>query len=137
MQKNEIVYIVREDILVPQVQGFNSFVYNNAIEGLQKVKSNPLIVVIDLGLTRVTGIDCLKMIRSNPFNYHIKTIVCMKKYNYNLIKKSFNYGADFYMKIPFDVSELESIIVDISKYRNIFMIDNNENIALQNHKFKV
>jgi len=143
VKKLDIVYIVREEVAVPKIERYHNHVYHNVIEGLQAIKDKPHVVFIDLGLNRVTGIDCLKMIRSNPFNHQIKIIVCAKKYDYNLIRKSFNLGADFFVQIPFDINEIKYILHDIKKNMQYFSLEdimnfsNFDNLAYQNQDVEI
>ncbi|HHU55685.1 MAG TPA: response regulator [Acholeplasmataceae bacterium] len=139
MKKFDLVYIVREGVLVPKINKCKTLVFNNVIEGLQAIKLRPHVVFIDLGLTRVTGIDCLKMIRSNPLNHQIKIVVCSKKYNLNLLQKSFAMGADFYIGLPFDEGDIKTILHEISKNMKYFSLEDvitytpKDTLAYQNH----
>src|SRR5690554_3182132 len=139
MKRFDLVYIVREGVLVPHIEKCHNYIYNNVIEGLQAINLKSHVVFIDLGLTKVTGIDCLKMIRSNPLNHQIKIVVCSKKYNLTLLRKSFAMGADFYIQIPFDEGEIKYILQDISKNMKYFSLEdvinftNYDNLAYQNH----
>ena len=54
MKGNKIVYITRADVKVEVVKGYENLVYHNQFEGLQAIKEEPLIMVIDLGLRGVT-----------------------------------------------------------------------------------
>lgn len=123
LRKDEIVFIVRENVSVPEIENYQTYVYNNVLDGLQAIKNKPYVIFIDLGLTRVTGIDCLKIIRLNPFNHQIKIVVCAKKYSVNLLKKAFNMGADFFLKIPFVEEEIKYILNDIRKNMQYFSLE--------------
>lgn len=120
MKGKKIVFITRPGINVEKINGYETVIYHNQIEAMQAIKENPFLVVIDLGLHGITGYDLISIIRSNPCNYHIKIVMCSKKYNHNLIKKCFMGGADFYISIPFDMNEIKFIINDINHHYNKF-----------------
>jgi len=134
MKGNKIVYIVRPEVKVTEIEGYETLIFHNQIEGLKSIKENPFIIVIDLGLHGITGLDLISMIRANPSNHHIKIIICSKKYNHNLIKKCFQGGADFYISIPFDANEIKFIINDINEYIRKFILEKQEHISFTPQK---
>lgn len=133
MKGNKIVFITRPGVTIEAIKGYDTKVFHNQFEGLQAIKENPIVMVIDLGLKGVTGYDLISMIRSNPSNHHIKIIMCSKKYNHDLIKKCFNQGADFYISIPFDANEILFIINDIKQHYYKFAIDHQTEVFNMNN----
>lgn len=102
---------------------FDVEIYTDVLLGLQAVKKfKPRLLLIDLATSRIAGIEILKIIRSNPSNYHTKIIITAKNFNLNLIEKAFNLGADYFVKYPFKIDELEKIhscIKNLSDFTNI------------------
>ncbi|MFY9422101.1 MAG: response regulator [Bacilli bacterium] len=77
---------------------------------LKKIKNKKYkLVILDLGSNRICGLDLLKIIRSNPNNHHLKIIITARNYNYKYIQECFSQGADFFIKFPFPISEIEKI----------------------------
>lgn len=139
----KLLYIVRDDVVVETIEGTIIETHHDAINGLKALKSDTRVVVIDLGIIGVSGIECLKVIRSNPFNHQIKIIVCSRQHNIRLIKQAFTLGADFYVCIPLDVEEIKFILNDIKKnmkfvnYNDAFNFVNYQISSLQNDKIEV
>jgi CheY-like chemotaxis protein len=90
----------------------------DVICALQKVRNEkPKLVIIDMATSRISGMDLVKIIRSNPYNYHMKISVTSRNFNYKFLKETFESGADFYLKYPFTIADIEKI------YMSIKMID--------------
>jgi len=111
---DKVLMILRKDCDKYQDK-YNSSLFSidltcDVIEGLQKIKQDkPQLVIIDMSTSRISGMDLLRMIRSNPNNYHIKLIITAKNYNYKFIQEAFNQGADYFIKFPFNIVEIEKI----------------------------
>lgn len=139
----KLLYIVREDVIIDKADGYEQMICHNAIEGLEAFNNDPKVVIVDLGLPNGTGLDLLKIIRSNPFNHQIKIIVCSRNYNLRLINKAFLLGADFYITIPLDTEQIKFILADIAKnikyidYKKAFQFINYERKSLQNDNIEV
>src|SRR5690554_4363912 len=60
---------------------FDIILTDNVIEGLQLIKKEkPMLLIIDVMTARISGMDLLKIIRSNPANHHLKIIFTSKNY---------------------------------------------------------
>jgi PleD family two-component response regulator len=98
--------------LIPQLSSnkFSVEVICDVVMALQKIKNEKFkIVVLDMGSNRICGLDLLKIIRSNPNNHHLKIIITSRNYNYKYIQESFSQGADYFIKFPFEMKEIERI----------------------------
>lgn len=108
-------------------KNFDVDVYTDVILGLQAVrKFKPKLLIIDLATSRISGIELINIIRSNPANYHTKIIVTAKNFNLKLIENAFNIGADYFIKYPFKVEDIEKIYTSL---RNLSDYTNIESIA--------
>ncbi|MGI6768454.1 MAG: response regulator [Bacilli bacterium] len=82
----------------------------DVLMALQRIKNEKYkIVVLDMGSNRINGLDLLRIIRSNPNNHHLKIIITSRNYNYKYIQKCFAQGADFFIKFPFEMKDIERI----------------------------
>ncbi|HEY8395498.1 MAG TPA: response regulator [Bacilli bacterium] len=81
---------------------------------LQKIKNEKYkLIVLDMGSNRICGLDLLKIIRSNPYNHHLKIIITSRNYNYKYIQECFVQGADFFIKFPFNIEDIERIYLHL------------------------
>src|SRR5690606_14149225 len=88
----------------------------------------PKLLVIDFATSRISGIELIRIIRSNPFNYHTKIIVTAKNYNIKQLETAFSIGADYFIKYPFKIDDLEKIYGSIrylTEYTNLELIASN------------
>lgn len=91
-------------------KNFDIEIYTDVVLGLQAVKTfKPKLLVIDFATSRISGIELVRIIRSNPNNYHTKIIVTAKNFNLKLLENSFAIGADYFIKYPFNIDDLEKI----------------------------
>lgn len=91
-------------------KNFDIEIFSDVILGLQAIKKlKPKLIVIDLATSKISGIEILRIIRSNPANYHTKIIVTAKNFNMSVIERAFNLGADYFIKYPFKINDLEKI----------------------------
>ncbi|HHZ11607.1 MAG TPA: response regulator [Acholeplasmataceae bacterium] len=98
---------MREDFTSPL---FESELVCDCILALRKIKKEKYkMVVLDMGMDRICGLDLLKILRSNPNNHHLKIIVTARNYNYKYIQECFFQGADFFIKFPFPIADIERI----------------------------
>lgn len=114
----DIMMLLRKDIKekMKLSDEFSHEIYDDVMTGMKKISDNPpKVLVIDLGISRLSGMDCLTMIRSNPKYHHTKVIVTAKAYNKKLAMEAFNSGADYYVKLPLE----DDIIKKILDLRNI------------------
>jgi CheY-like chemotaxis protein len=89
----------------------------DVLDALQRIRNEKYkIAILDMGSNRICGLDLLKIIRSNPNNYHLKIIVTAKNYNYQHIQECFRQGADFFIKLPFEIGEIEKIYDNLKDF---------------------
>ena len=106
-------------------------IFVDVVKGLQAIKEyRPKLILIDLATSRISGIDLIKIIRSNPCNYHTKIIITAKNFNVKTLENTFNLGADYFIKYPFSMEDIEKIYDGI-KYFDDFT--NIESIASSNN----
>lgn len=97
----------------------------DVIEALKKIKEEkPKFIVIDMATSRICGMDLIRIIRCNPANYHIKIIVTAKNFNYRFMQEIFDLGADFFIKYPIEIKDIENI------YQNLKVLENYVNLEM-------
>ena len=119
MNVKKIIYVLRKE--VAKESEYADEFYDDAIMGLQRIKQEkPKVVVIDLGLSKVSGLEMVNILRSNPVNHHIKIVVTCKVYNKKLAQEAYHAGADYFIKSPINQSILEKILELTELQENFF-----------------
>jgi DNA-binding response OmpR family regulator len=94
-------------------------IVEDVVIALYKIKKeNYKLIILDMAASRICGMDLLRIIRSNPKNHHLKIALSAQNYNYKYITEGFNQGADFFIKIPFEIKELEEIVLSLNNLEN-------------------
>ncbi|HEX9979819.1 MAG TPA: response regulator [Flavobacterium sp.] len=73
----------------------------------------PHILFLDLNMPSMTGLDCLKQIRSNPKYNDLSIAIYSTSSSEKDIEESFIGGANIYIKKPNDFSQLKKTIKDV------------------------
>jgi DNA-binding response OmpR family regulator len=81
----------------------------DAIENLEK-GNKPSIILLDIILPEMNGIDFLKTVKEKNLLEGVKVIVLTKKEEDKNRIDSFNLGAVGYMNKPFDIYDFISIV---------------------------
>src|SRR5260221_1862987 len=95
------ILIIEDDQLVANIyrnkfsmEGFMVEVALDGESGLELVNTfRPAIVILDLMLPKVTGLDLLKKIRSQPAFKHLPIIVFSNTYLSNMVQEAWKAGA--------------------------------------------
>ena len=88
--------------------GFDVQIDNNWQNGLEGIiEFDPQIILLDVFLSGVDGLDICKQLKANPLTSHIPVVILSA---YPRIAESAidDYGADDFIAKPFEVSELVS-----------------------------
>lgn len=64
------------------------------------------LVILDLEMAGVHGLDVLRGLREIPRYEHLPVLILTADGSNDAIARSFGYGADEFVKKPFDISEL-------------------------------
>jgi DNA-binding response OmpR family regulator len=90
--------------------GFDVQIDNNWQNGLEGIiEFDPQIILLDVFLSGVDGLDICKQLKANPHTSHIPVVILSA---YPRIAESAidDYGADDFIAKPFEVNELVSKI---------------------------
>ena len=113
----------------------------NGLEGLKIIKKNkPELVILDLMLPQITGLDLCKIVRSDSTKYGDPIILMLTaKVDSEDVLKGFEVGADDYIKKPFNPRELMARIKRfLTRYKKETMsIYNYKNVKVNLLKYVV
>ena len=120
MKKNLLIIEDHENIakaqeLILQDQ-FNVHIAADGEQGLEKAKSiKPDLIILDLMLPKIGGLDVCKMIRQNDEIKNTKIVMVTAK-NQSIDEiKGMDTGADDYIMKPFEADELLHVVSQVLK----------------------
>ena len=100
--------------------GHETFFASAGDDGLKKVeKLRPDLLLLDLTLPKIDGLDVSRIINSNPNKYGKPMVMIMTgKTSINDVKAGFETGAVDYIKKPFDPEEIVCKISALTKLKD-------------------
>jgi len=90
-----------------------------ALRYLAGIAEKPFVVLLDLNMPRMTGLEFLKTIKSNEILRTIPIIVLTTSKERQDIMESFDLGAVGYMTKPVDYTKFTEVINTIILYWNL------------------
>lgn len=83
----------------------------------QQLKTNPIpdLLILDLMLPDINGIDFLRQVRSQPTYSNMPVLVLSAMVDPDTIREALNCGADRYLTKPYIAHNLISIVQDMLK----------------------
>lgn len=76
----------------------------------------PVLIILDLGLPKVSGIDVLKRIRSNHRTRHIPVIVLTSTDDDARIEEVYDAGANSFIRKPIDPLDFSEMVLQLGMY---------------------
>lgn len=106
------ILIIEDDFMIAEstqtllkYQGFDVDWVNNGIDGLKKIQHEQVdVVLLDLGLPMMDGMQVLKQIRQNHPNLPVLIISARDQLQQRV--DGLNHGADDYLVKPYEFDEL-------------------------------
>jgi signal transduction histidine kinase/ligand-binding sensor domain-containing protein/DNA-binding response OmpR family regulator len=100
---------------------YNVFEANNGIEGLEKtLKEIPDIIISDVMMPELDGIEMCKKIKKNILTSHIPVLMLTAKSGEDFSNEGLKVGAWDYISKPFNSAQLLQKVKNIIKTRNSF-----------------
>jgi len=120
MKKNLLIIEDEENIARAQelilADEFNVSVAKDGAEGLRKAKKlKPDVIVLDLMMPKMNGIEVCKSIKSDKSLSHTKVVMVTAKNKPEDELKGMDTGADDYIMKPFEADELKHVISQVLK----------------------
>lgn len=120
-----IIYSLEDDADIALIinktltkQGYKVETFYNGDSFFKRFEEQkPHIILLDMMLPDVSGLDVLKNIRSNPLNKDIQILIISAKTDLTTKVDGLDLGADDYIEKPFNILELMSRVG--SKVRRI------------------
>jgi CheY-like chemotaxis protein len=84
------------------------------LEALETAKDQlPDVVILDINMPAMDGMECLKQIRSKPYLDHVPIVMLTTTSSRNTVEEAHKAGASLYVKKPVIFEDLEAIIETI------------------------
>ena len=78
----------------------------------------PTLILLDLKLPRIGGLDLLKQIKSHPKLRKIPTVILTSSEAKPDVEKAYEYNANSYIVKPLDFSRFSQLLQDLYTYWN-------------------
>ena len=118
---NPDIIIVDDDPMVGELSrdlltdaGYTVTLVQESLEAIPTIKAQmPRLIVTDIMMPGITGMDICKAVKSDPNLRHIKIIVVSGK-SYEVEKqRAFQLGADFFVQKPYNVDTFSNTVKEI------------------------
>lgn len=142
MEKIKVVLIDDNIELVGMIQEYFSSNHagievvktaNDGEEGLEFLRKEEEydLVILDLVMPKKDGIGVLEAMKKEGIN---KKVIVLTSYNSpDMIRKTSNFGVDYYLLKPFDLPELEKRILEVTDLEE----QGNKSINLYKHNLQI
>ncbi len=98
-------------------EGYEIDLAINGLDALEKIAANrPDLVLLDIVMPEMDGIECCRRIKEEESTADIKVIMVTTKGEYSRVKEAFAAGCDDYITKPIDRVELLSKIKELLKF---------------------
>lgn len=92
---------------------------NNGMDALSIIRQHlPDIIISDIMMPRMNGLQLCKKVKENPEICHIPFILLTAKTDSESMLTSYKTGADIYLAKPFEMDILEARIINLLKSKN-------------------
>ena len=99
--------------------GYDLTIVDNGVEAVeQALELQPDVILMDIMMPRMDGIQATLKIKSNPRTKHIPIIMLTALKTSDAVLTSYDYGADYYINKPFSNEELVKAINFVVKIQN-------------------
>jgi two-component system alkaline phosphatase synthesis response regulator PhoP len=118
MSKNKKVVVIDDDLKtimlvekVLELLGFQVLSADEGKKGLEMVKKEkPDLLICDLLLPGMHGSELCKSVKQDPELDNVKVVIISAVYNESSYKREMDCKADAFIKKPFGVEDLESLM---------------------------
>jgi two-component system phosphate regulon response regulator PhoB len=98
-----------------ELNGYQVLTAENGAEALSLAdKERPDAIILDLVMPLMDGFEFLRLLRKNPATRDIPVIVVSVRDTEEDIARGWELGADFYLTKPFRLSELFSVVRNLT-----------------------
>ncbi len=115
------IIIIDDDPMVGELsrdlltdEGYSVLLIQDSLEAIPSIKANmPKLIVTDIMMPGITGMDICKSVKSDPALKHIKIIVVSGKSYQVEQQRAFQFGADFFLQKPYNIETFSQTVKSI------------------------
>jgi two-component system response regulator len=93
-----------------------NYFFNRDKYDVSKQESTPALVLLDLKLPIIDGIEVLKQLRSNPLTKNLIIVALTSSVEETDVQKTYDLGVNSYIKKPVDYNSFIEIMKQIRNY---------------------
>jgi two-component system, response regulator len=108
--------ISNEVVIVRDGQEAIDYLFANGTYKKRDIKEKPTVILLDLNLPKVSGIEVLKEIRQNESTRLIPVVILTSSDEEKDIIESYHLGANSYIKKPVDFEQFIAAIKHLGLY---------------------
>jgi DNA-binding response OmpR family regulator len=102
-----------------QAEGYQAILASDGEIALQKIQEKPDIIMMDIVMPRMNGIETCRKIKTNPLSYAIPVIIVTALNTQEEKLKAIKAGADDFIAKPFDRAELSARLKSLIRLKAI------------------
>lgn len=87
-----------------------------AVEMLANLEELPRVVLLDLKLPKLGGLEVLRMIRGNPITEKLPVVILTTSNEEKDVRGGYELGANSYIRKPVDFDEFAEVVKTLGSY---------------------
>ena len=121
-----IVYALRITGLAKKVMGLEDgeqvldYIFSKGPFRENESNPNPKLILLDLKMPKVSGIEALRQLKSNPETRHIPGVVLTSSKEESDIKTAYSLGVNSYIVKPVEYERFEEAVGEVGLYWLLF-----------------
>lgn len=92
------------------------FLFSTGIYANRRLNELPAVILLDLKLPKVDGLEVLRKLRSNELTRYIPVVVLTNSNEEQDILSSYSLGANSYVRKPVDFQTFTNLVGQLGKY---------------------
>jgi two-component system response regulator len=93
-----------------------SFLFGTGEYDGRNVDNRPLLILLDLKMPKVSGLEVLEQITSNPLTKKIPVVVLTSSKEHPDVERAYSLGANSYIVKPVDFEKFRDIVNNLGIY---------------------